>query len=83
MDRSLSAPRAVRRRYVVGRDVEVIDRSDSEVSIEGRVRLRPGACIELHDERTRLAFVHTWMVVQLGRDGPVYRGRCRWVTSDG
>lgn len=79
----MTTTRLSRRRCVVGRDVVVIEQSEREVYIEGRVRLRPGGYIELCDEGTRVAYVSTWMVARLGRDGPVYRGICRWVTPDG
>lgn len=81
MDR-LVAPRRLRR-CVVGRDVVIVTEGHSEVYIEGRVRLRPGSCIELCNGETRTAFVANWMVARLGKGGPVYRGVCRWDVPDG
>ncbi|GEM_PF-5874776 len=71
------------RRCVVGRDVVLVNESPTEVCIEGRLRLRPGSYIEVCHGDTRLAFVSTWMITRLGKDGPVYRGVCRWETPGG
>jgi hypothetical protein len=72
-----------RRRCVVGRDVCIVSEASDEVWIEGAVRLRPGMVVELVGEGSRTAVVLTWLVARLGKDGTVYRGRCRWGESGG
>ncbi len=68
-----------RRRYRLGRDLTMVDETPGDVYVEGRVRLRPGQPIEICGAgEDRGALVLTWMVARLGKDGPVYRGVCRW-----
>ena len=67
-----------RRRCVVGRDVWIVSEAIDEVWLEGAVRLRPGMVVELVAEGSRTAVVLTWLVSRLGKEGTVYRGRCRW-----
>jgi len=81
MDRHLTDRRW--RRCVVGRDVVIIRESLTEVCIEGQIRLRPGSYVELCDDDVRLVCVCTWVIVRLGKSGPVYRGVCRWNTPEG
>jgi hypothetical protein len=71
------------RRCVVGRDVRIVSESIDGVWIEGTVRLRPGMVVEVVGEDSRTAVVLTWLVARLGKDGTVYRGRCRWVEVGG
>lgn len=72
-----------KKRCRIGRDVMVIEETPVDVYIEGTLRLRPGSAIELCDHRIRPAIVSTWMVARLGKDGPVYRGSCRWEPPSG
>lgn len=72
-----------RRRCVVGRDVYVVELRPDEVELESRLRLRPGAVIDVCDQVVRAAVVMTWAVSRLGSDGTVYRGRCRWIGPGG
>lgn len=81
MDRHVTPRRW--RRCVVGRDVVIVAEGLNEVCIEGRIRLRPGTHIELCNGDVRLAFVSTWLIVGLGKGGPVYRGVCRWEGPEG
>lgn len=76
-------------RYRLGRDLVPIDLTPEAACLEGRQRLRPGHVIELADvpsarglERRR-AVVETWAVARLGKNGPLYRGTCRWIESSG
>jgi len=72
-----------RRRIVVGRDITILHETAVEVEIESVLRLRPGSVIDVCDHRTRVAHVGAWMVARLGKDGPVYRGVCRWDAPTG
>jgi hypothetical protein len=72
-----------RRRFVVGRDITILHETAVEVEIESVLRLRPGSVIDVCDHRTRVAHVGAWMVARLGKDGPVYRGVCRWDAPTG
>lgn len=67
-----------RRRCVVGRDVHIVSEATDDVWLEGTVRLRPGMVVEVVRESARSATVLTWLVSRLGKEGPVYKGRCRW-----
>lgn len=84
MDRLTSTPR-----YRLGRDLMPIDLSPEAVCLEGKHRLRPGHVIELADVPStrglepRQAMVESWAVARLGKNGPVYRGTCRWLESSG
>lgn len=73
----------VTRRCVIGRDVVVIEEGPDDVYVEGVIRLRPGSAVQICDHRVRQAFVASWMVARLGKDGPVYRGSCRWNEPSG
>lgn len=72
-----------RRRCVIGRDVTIVTETEQDVQLEGAIRLRPGSVIDVCDHRTRAAHVGAWMVARLGKDGPVYRGVCRWDAPPG
>ncbi len=71
-------------RVRVGRDVRLVARHVDGVELEGRPRLRPGQPIDVVgvDDpcslRARRANVWTWLVVDVGSGGPVFRGFCRW-----
>jgi hypothetical protein len=75
------------RRYRLGRDLIPLDLGPEVGCLEGRKVLRPGQVIALtgvpvpggHEERQ--AKVESWTVVELGREGTVYRGVCRWLES--
>ena len=69
---------ALRRRYVVGRDVVSVESTPDGILLEGCVRLRPNALIDICDELCRTARVVSWTVATLGSDGPRFRGWCRW-----
>ena len=76
-------------RYRVGRDLLPISLSGDGAWLEGRHRLRPGRVVELadvpstHGPEIRHAMVESWTVASLGKNGPVYRGKCRWLESSG
>jgi len=72
-----------RRRCVLGRDITIVHETEHDVELESVLRLRPGSVIDVCDHRTRAAHVGAWMVASLGKDGPVYRGVCRWDASPG
>ena len=74
------------RRLQVGRDLQIMTESADGVDLEGRTRLRPGLIVELvwpapgsAPVRITRVCVWSWSVARLGRDGPLYRGHCRWV----
>jgi hypothetical protein len=73
------------RRLQLGPHLRVIGEAPDGVQLEGVTRLYPGQVVELaiapaHSESApaRTAFVMSWSVVGLGKDGPTYRGQCRW-----
>lgn len=76
-------------RYRLGRDLTPIALTLEAACLEGRHRLRPGHVIELADvpsargPEPRHAIVESWAVARLGKNGPVYRGICRWLESSG
>ncbi|MEO6223881.1 MAG: hypothetical protein ABIP90_11590 [Vicinamibacterales bacterium] len=76
-------------RYRVGRDLMPINLTAEDAWLEGRHRLRPGRVIELadvpssHGPEQRHAMVESWAVASVGSNGPLYRGRCRWVEPSG
>jgi hypothetical protein len=72
-----------RRRCVVGRDVRVVTESREDVWVESPLRLRPGTIVDLVGDVSGAVAVVTWMVARLGKDGTVYRGRCRWLAPPG
>jgi len=57
--------------------------------VEGREVLRPGDEIVLWDlpaplgPGERCALVDSWVVLELGKDGTVYGGVCRWLEPAG
>ena len=70
-------------RIVVGRDLRVMAELEGGVDLEGRARLRPGLIVDLvwpsgSRPKMRRVRVWTWSIARLGRDGPLYRGHCRW-----
>ena len=76
-------------RYRVGRDLIAITLTAEAAWLEGKQRLRPGRVVELanmpstHGPQERHAMVESWAVASLGKNGPVYRGKCRWLESSG
>jgi hypothetical protein len=73
------------RRMQAGERMRVVSERGDLVELESAARLRPGQCIELVLDRSappesagRSAWVVTWCVARLGKEGPVYRGLCRW-----
>jgi hypothetical protein len=72
-----------RRRCVVGRDVYIVEESREGVCVESALRLRPGTVVDLVGDVRGAVAVVTWMVARLGKDGTVYRGRCRWLGPAG
>jgi hypothetical protein len=79
VDRSVTC-----RRIQVGRQLRVIRETADEVELEGAMRLSPGRTIEIvvgpgeTPPVVRPASVLSWSVVRLGKEGPMYRGACRW-----
>ncbi len=77
------------RRYRLGRDVIALTVTGEEACLEGRLRLRPGQVITVIDVpvpggvEERCARVHSWYVARLGKEGPTYRGLCRWTSPAG
>ena len=71
-------------RVRVGRDVRLVARHVDGVELEGRSRLRPGQPVDLigiddqFSARGRRANVWTWLLIDVGISGPVFRGFCRW-----
>ena len=76
-------------RYRIGRDLMATDLTVEAVWLEGKHRLRPGRVVELADvpsaqgPQQRQAMVESWVVASLGKNGPAYRGKCRWLMSSG
>jgi len=76
-------------RYRLGRDVITLESTSECAVLQGTRRLRPGFVVELLDTSAsvgvseRRAMVESWVLVALGTNGPIYRGRCRWVDVDG
>ena len=76
-------------RYRLGRDLIPITVTAEAAWLEGRHRLRPGRVVELadvpstHGLEDRHAVVESWAVASLGKNGPVYRGKCRWCETSG
>ena len=76
-------------RYRIGRDLVAISLTGEGAWLEGRLRLRPGRVVELvevpsgHGPEARHAMVECWAVANLGKNGPVYRGKCTWVELSG
>ena len=76
-------------RYRVGRDLVAITLTAEDAWLEGRHRLRPGHVVALvnvpstHGPRDRDALVESWAVASLGKNGTVYRGKCRWLGLNG
>ena len=76
-------------RYRVGRDLMAITVTPETAWLEGKHRLRPGRVVELTNvpsmlgPQDRHAMVEAWAVASLGKNGPVYRGECRWLESSG
>jgi len=75
----------MRGRVLIGHDVNIVRESAEGLELAGRVRLRPGYCVEVVRSATpsrassvRRALVCSWAVVSLGSGGPTYRGTCRW-----
>lgn len=73
------------RRLQIGDHVRIVSESGDDVELESSVRLRPGQSVDIVVERqaassggSRAASVVSWSVTRLGKDGPVYRGLCRW-----
>ncbi len=77
------------RRYRVGKDLMSLESLEEQGRLEGREVLRPGEVIVLADVPSplgpteRRARVESWAVVELGKNGTVYRGVCRWLESGG
>jgi hypothetical protein len=78
---------ASRSRVYVGRDVNVVNESPNGVELEGAARLRPGRDVEIifndggrarAGVTVKTAVVWTWALVGVGRNGPTFRGLCRW-----
>jgi hypothetical protein len=75
-----------RLRLRLGRDAFVLREDEDQVELESRERLAPGRVVRMfrgEDDNGRLAFVAGWTLVRMGSHGPVYRGCCRWTTTDG
>jgi hypothetical protein len=77
-------------RVFLGRDVEVVRETREGLELTGTMRLRPGFMVDLVAVRTsaevpepRRAFVALWKIRSLGRNGPTYRGFCRWQAEHG
>ena len=67
--------------------MHVLEETADGLHLEGRTRLHAGEVIEfmagpdapLDGNRPgRHAYVLSWSVARLGKEGPTYRGRCRW-----
>ena len=76
-------------RYRLGRDLTATALTSDGVWLEGRHRLRPGAVVllagvpSLSGPEERSALVESWAVAGLGKNGPVYCGKCAWLESSG
>jgi hypothetical protein len=79
----------VSQRICIGRDVRILAERDADVELEGRARLRPGRPVQIAvwaEQRPftfRHAMVESWYVAAVGRDGPAFRGVCRWGPGEG
>jgi len=75
--------RMMRSRLQLGRDARVLRESDEEVELESRERLAPGRTVIMFrssNDAGRVAVVVGWRLVDVGSQGPVYRGCCRWTS---
>jgi hypothetical protein len=75
---------AGRSRLALGADLRLIEATAGQLWLEGSARLRPGQSVELSGawpgldlSSPRRAWVVTWRVTRLTREGPYYRGCCR------
>lgn len=71
-----------RPRLRLGPAVALVAEDEHGIEVVAAVRLLPGRTVDVVSDVTsgsRLAVVWTWNLVRLGRNGPVYRGTCRWV----
>lgn len=75
----------MRRLVEAGGHVRVVAMTPEQIELESAARLRPGQCVDVAvgaggaaTRQVRSAFVVSWAVVRLGKEGPVYRGICRW-----
>jgi hypothetical protein len=70
-------------RIVIGRDLLLLTEDEEGLVAEGTCRLSPGRTVEVIADTAqangRVARIWTWQLVRVGRSGPVFRGRCRWV----
>lgn len=73
------------RRIQLGRQVRILEETRDGLRLEGLTRLRPGQVIELVPMAgadtslpVRSAWVVSWSVTRLGKEGPTYHGLCRW-----
>lgn len=73
------------RRFHVGKHLAVLAETPDGLHLEGPARLRPGQPVELVIDgppgevpRARSAWVLSWSVSRLGKEGPTYHGHCRW-----
>jgi hypothetical protein len=75
--------RVTRQRVSLGPLVSLVGEDDAGVEIEAPIRLAPGRTVDVvrpgDEPNGRLAVVWSWRLVSMGRDGPVYRGICRWL----
>jgi hypothetical protein len=67
----------------LGPPVALVAEDAHGIEIEAPVRLAPGRTVDVVSDRdeavVRMAVVWTWNLIRLGREGPRYRGICRWV----
>jgi len=66
----------------LGRQVRVLEETTADAQLEGAIQLRPGQLVELvgdgRNGSTRVGLIVSWSVARLGKEGPMYRGVCRW-----
>jgi len=73
------------RRVHLGRHFQLLEETTEGVRLEGATRLQPGQLVEIiampgahPSSSARCAWVVSWSITKLGKDGPTYQGLCRW-----
>jgi hypothetical protein len=73
------------RRIQLGGQWQIVEETAEGLRLEGAMRLRPGQLVEVvpiagaePSLPSRSAWVVSWSVARLGKEGLTYRGLCRW-----
>ena len=73
------------RRIQLGRQVHLVEETSEGLRLEGTTRLCPGQLVDIvvapggeSSAPVRSAWVASWSVARLGKEGPTYQGLCLW-----